>query len=107
MNIKIKFEGKEKYISGTTHISKPQKDTPSRYAYTYKIYYKDNEDISSLFTIVDDYGDNKHLEHLSLFEIAIEKIVELKNRIEMYETLSEEDKIIMEKFKQIYKQEED
>ena len=28
---------------------------------------------------------------------------ELKNRIEMYETLSEEDKIIMEKFKQIYK----
>ena len=103
MNIKIKFEGKEKYSSGTTHISESWKDTPSRYAYTYKIYYKDNEDISSLFTIVDDYGDNKHLEHLSLFEIAIEKVVELKNRIEMYETLSEEDKIIMEKFKQIYK----
>ena len=103
MNIKIKFEGKEKYSSGTIHISEPWKDTPSRYAYTYKIYYKDNEDISSLFTIVDNYGDNKHLEHLSLFEIAIEKIVELKNRIEMYETLSEEDKIIMEKFKQIYK----
>ena len=103
MNIKIKFEGKEKYSCGITHISEPWKDTPSRYAYTYKIYYKDNEDISSLFTIVDDYGDNKHLEHLSLFEIAIEKIVELKNRIEMYETLSEEDKIIMEKFKQIYK----
>lgn len=103
MKIKIKFEGKEKYSSGTTNISEPWKDTPSRYAYTYKIYYKDNEDISSLFTIVDNYGDNKHLEHLSLFEIAIEKIVELKNRIEMYETLSEEDKIIMEKFKQIYK----
>ena len=103
MNIKIKFEGKEKYSSGTTNISEPWKDTPSRYAYTYKIYYKDNEDISSLFTIVDDYGDNKHLEHLSLFKIAIEKIVELQNKIEIYETLSEEDKIIMEKFKQIYK----
>ena len=103
MNIKIKFEGKEKYSSGTTNISEPWKDTPSRYAYTYKIYYKDNEDISSLFTIVDDYGDNKHLEHLSLFEIAIKKIVELQNKIELYETLSEEDKIIMEKFKQIYK----
>ena len=103
MNIKINFEGKEKYSSGTTNISEPWKDTPSRYAYTYKIYDEDHEDISSLFTIVDDYGDNKHLEHLSLFEIAIEKIVELKNRIEMYETLSEEDKIIMEKFKQIYK----
>ena len=103
MSIKIKFEGKEKYSSGTTHISEPWKDTPSRYAYTYKIYYKDNEDISSLFTIVDDYGDNKHLEHLSLFKIAIEKIAELQNKIELYETLSEEDKIIMEKFKQIYK----
>lgn len=103
MNIKIKFEGKEKYSSGTTHISEPWKDTPSRYAYTYKIYYKDNEDISSLFTIVDDYGDNKHLEHLLLFEIAIEKIAELQNKIKIYETLSEEDKIIMEKFKQIYK----
>ena len=103
MSIKIKYVGKEKYSAGSTDISEPWKDTPSRYAYTYKIYYKDNEDISSLFTIVDDYGDNKHLEHLSLFEIAIEKVVELKNRIEMYETLSEEDKIIMEKFKQIYK----
>ena len=103
MKIKIDFVGKEKYSAGTTHISEPWKDTPSRYAYTYKIYYKDNEDISSLFTIVDDYGDNKHLEHLSLFKIAIEKIVELQNKIEIYETLSEEDKIIMEKFKQIYK----
>ena len=103
MKIKIDFVGKEKYSSGTTHISEPWKDTPSRYAYTYKIYYKDNEDISSLFTIVDDYGDNKHLEHLSLFKIAIEKIAELQNKIELYETLSEEDKIIMEKFKQIYK----
>lgn len=103
MSIKIKFEGKEKYSSGTTHISEPWKDTPSRYAYTYKIYYKDNEDISSLFTIVDDYGDSKHLEHLSLFEIAIKRIAELQNKIELYETLSEEDKIIMEKFKQIYK----
>lgn len=103
MNIKIKFEGKEKYSSGTTHISEPWKDTPSRYAYTYKIYYKDNDDISSLFTIVDDYGDNKHLEHLSLFEIAIKRIAELQNKIELYEALSEEDKIIMEKFKQIYK----
>ena len=103
MNIKIKFEGKEKYSSGTTHISEPWKDTPSRYAYTYKMYYKDNEDISSLFTIVDDYGDNKHLEHLSLFKIVIEKIAELQNKIELYETLSDEDKIIMEKFKQIYK----
>ena len=103
MKIKIDFVGKEKYSSGTTHISEPWKDTPSRYAYTYKIYYKDNEDISSLFTIVDDYGDNKHLEHLSLFKIAIEKIAELQNKIKIYETLSEEDKIIMEKFKQIYK----
>ena len=103
MSIKIKYVGKEKYSSGTTNISEPWKDTPSRYAYTYKIYDEVHEDISSLFTIVDDYGDNKHLEHLSLFEIAIEKVVELKNRIEMYETLSEEDKIIMEKFKQIYK----
>lgn len=103
MNIKIKFEGKEKYSSGTTYISEPWKDTPSRYAYTYKIYYKDNEDISSLFTIVDNYGDNKHLEHLSLFEIAIEKIVELQNKIELYETLSDDDKMLFEKFKQIYK----
>ena len=103
MSIKIKYVGKEKYSSGTTHISEPWKDTPSRYAYTYKIYDEVHEDISSLFTIVDDYGDERHLYHLSIFEIAIEKIAELQNKIELYETLSEEDKIIMEKFKQIYK----
>ena len=104
MKIKIDFVGKEKYSSGTTHISEPWKNTPSRYAYTYKIYDEKYEDISSLFTIVDNYGDNKHLEHLSLFEIVIEKIVELQDKIKMYETLSEEDKAIMEKFKQIYEQ---
>ena len=103
MSIKIKYIGKEKYSSGTTHISEPWKDTPSRYAYTYELHDEKHEDIASLFTIVDDYGDKKHLYHLSIFEIAIEKIAELQNKIELYETLSEEDKIIMEKFKQIYK----
>lgn len=103
MSIKIKYVGKEKYSSGSTDISEPWNSTPRRDAYTYEIYDEDHADIVSSFTIVDNYGDNKHLEHLSLFEIAIEKIVELQNKIELYETLSEEDKIIMEKFKQIYK----
>ena len=103
MSIKIKYVGKEKYSCGSTDISEPWNSTPRRDAYTYEIYDEDHADIVSSFTIVDNYGDNKHLEHLSLFEIAIEKIAELQNKIELYETLSEEDKIIMEKFKQIYK----
>ena len=103
MSIKIRFAGKEKYSAGITDISEPWNSTPRRDAYTYEIYDEDHADIISSFTIVDNYGDNKHLEHLSLFKIAIEKIAELQNKIELYETLSEEDKIIMEKFKQIYK----
>lgn len=103
MSIKIRFAGKEKYSAGSTDISEPWNSTPRRDAYTYEIYDEDHADIVSSFTIVDNYGDNKHLEHLSLFKIAIEKIAELQNKIELYETLSEEDKIIMEKFKQIYK----
>ena len=103
MSIKIRFAGKEKYSAGSTDISEPWNGTPRRDAYTYEIYDEDHADIVSSFTIVDNYGDNKHLEHLSLFKIAIEKIAELQNKIELYETLSEEDKIIMEKFKQIYK----
>ena len=103
MSIKIKYVGKEKYSCGSTDISEPWNSTPRRDAYTYELYDEKHEDIISSFTIVDNYGDNKHLEHLSLFEIAIEKIAELQNKIELYETLSEEDKIIMEKFKQIYK----
>ena len=103
MSIKIRFAGKEKYSAGSTDISEPWNSTPRRDAYTYEIYDEDHADIVSSFTIVDNYGDNRHLEHLSLFKIAIEKIAELQNKIELYETLSEEDKIIMEKFKQIYK----
>ena len=103
MSIKIRFAGKEKYSAGSTDISEPWNSTPRRDAYTYEIYDEDHADIVSSFTIVDNYGDNKHLEHLSLFEIAIKKVVELQNKIKIYETLSEEDKIIMEKFKQIYK----
>ena len=103
MSIKIRFAGKEKYSAGSTDISEPWNSTPRRDAYTYEIYDEDHADIVSSFTIADNYGDNKHLEHLSLFEIAIKKVVELQNKIELYETLSEEDNIIMEKFKQIYK----
>lgn len=103
MDIKIKFAGSEKYSSGSTDISEPWNSTPRRDAYTYELYDEEHKDIISSFTIVDNYGDNKHLEHLSLFKIAIEKIAELQNKIELYETLSEEDKIIMDKFKQIYK----
>ena len=103
MSIKIRFAGKEKYSAGSTDISEPWNSTPRRDAYTYELYDEEHKDIITSFTIVDNYGDNKHLEHLSLFKIAIEKIVELQNKIEIYETLSEEDKIIMEKFKQIYK----
>ena len=103
MSIKIRFAGKEKYSAGSTDISEPWNSTPRRDAYTYELYDEEHEDIITSFTIVDNYGDNKHLEHLSLFKIAIEKIVELQNKIEIYETLSEEDKIIMDKFKQIYK----
>ena len=103
MNIKIKFAGSEKYSCGSTDISEPWNSTPRRDAYTYELYDEKHEDIITSFTIVDNYGDNKHLEHLSLFKIAIENIVELQNKIEIYETLSEADKIIMDKFKQIYK----
>ena len=103
MSIKVRFAGKEKYSAGSTDISEPWNSTPRRDAYTYELYEEKHEDIITSFTIVDNYGDNKHLEHLSLFKIAIEKIAELQNKIELYETLSEEDKIIMEKFKQIYK----
>lgn len=103
MSIKIRFAGKEKYSAGSTDISEPWNSTPRRDAYTYELHEEEHEDIITSFTIVDNYGDNKHLEHLSLFKIAIEKIAELQNKIELYETLSEEDKIIMEKFKQIYK----
>ena len=103
MNIKIKFAGSEKYSCGSTDISEPWNSTPRRDAYTYELYDEEHEDIISSFTIVDDYGDNKHLEHMCLFKKAIEMVLELQNKIEIYETLSEEDKIIMEKFKQIYK----
>ena len=87
MNIKIKFAGSEKYSCGSTDISEPWNSTPRRDAYTYELYDEEHEDIITSFTIVDNYGDNKHLEHLSLFKIAIEKIVELQNKIEIYETL--------------------
>lgn len=103
MSIKIRFAGKEKYSAGSTDISEPWNSTPRRDAYTYELHEEEHEDIITSFTIVDNYGDNKHLEHLSLFKIAIEKIAELQNKIELYETLSEEDKIMFEKFKQIYK----
>ena len=65
-----------------------------------RLHRKINEKFEILDTVFDLDEGTHPLVYLGK---SIEKIVELKNRIEMYETLSEEDKIIMEKFKQIYK----
>lgn len=103
MDIKIKFVGSEKYSNGSTDISEPWNSTPRRDAYTYELYEEEHEDIITSFTIVDDYTDTKHLEHMCLFKKAIEMVLELQKRIDIYESLSDDDKLMMERFKQIYK----
>ena len=103
MSIKIKYIGHEKYSTGTTNIREPWNSTPRRDAYKYEIYDEDHPDIISSFTVVDDYGDNIHLDHMRLFKKAIDTMLDLQKRIDAYDSLSNEDKFIFEKFKQIYK----
>ena len=101
--MEVKFIGREKYSTGMTYISEPWKDTLSKDKFVYELYSEKNEDLKSTIEIVDVVSDTRKIKHLNIINKVISAVNELNEKENIYDNLSEDEKDIMNKFKELYK----
>ena len=101
--MKVKFIGREKYSTGMTYISEPWKDTPNKDKFIYELYSEKNENLKSTIEIVDVAFDTNKTKHLDLINAVINAVNKLTEKENIYDNLSEYEKDIMNKFKELYK----
>ena len=101
--MKVKFIGREKYSTGMTYISEPWKDTPNKDKFVYELYSEKNENLKSTIEIVDVASDTNKFKHLNLINTVINAANKLAEKENIYNNLSEEEKDMMNKFKELYK----
>ena len=101
--MKVKFIGREKYSSGMTYISEPWKDTPNKDKFIYELYSEKNENLKSTIEIVDVAFDTNETKHLNLINAVINAVNELTKKESIYNNLSEQEKNMMDKFKELFK----
>ena len=102
MDIRINFKGSEMYKRGVTDISEPWNSKGQIDKYTYEIYDQEHENIKIEISLTD-YKDANTVIHLSLIRQSIEAILKLQDKINVYDNLSDEDKLLINKFSEIYK----
>ena len=102
MDIRINFKGSEMYKKGVTDISETRNNKGQIDKYTYEIYDQEHEDIKIEISLTD-YKDANTVIHLSLIRQSIEAILKLQDKINVYDNLSDEDKSLINKFREIYK----
>lgn len=102
MRLTINLQDVKKYSSGLIDISDPWKDIPTRDIYTYEIFDADNPVIKTTFNVVDtENKEDYHIKYFNVYARAIEKLI---NKLNLYSDLSEEEKDILNKFKNIFEE---
>ena len=101
--MKVRFIGRKKYSTGMTYISEPWKDTLSKDKFVYELYSEKNEGLKSTIEIVDVASDTNKSKHLNLINTVISAANKLAEKENIYNNLSEEEKDMMNKFKELYK----
>ena len=102
MDISINFKGSKMYKRGMTDISEPWKSREQLDRFTYEIYDQEHKDIKTEISIIDNKSTDRVL-HVSLIRESIEAVLKLQDKINTYDNLSDDDKILISKFKEIYK----
>ena len=101
--MKVKFIGREKYSSGTTFISAPSKDTIRKDIFIYELYSEKNDDLKSTIEIIDEAIDGNKIKHINIIKQVVNAVTELTEKENIYDNLSEGEKDIINKFKELYK----
>lgn len=104
MSLTINLQSVKKYSSGVTDISDPWNDRPAKDIYTYEVFDTDNPIIKTTFNVVDT--KNKAGYHIKLFNVYAETIEKLINKRNLYNNLTQEEKDIFNKFKNIFEESE-
>lgn len=101
--MKVRFIGREKYSTGMTYISEPWKDTIGKDIFIYELYSEKNDGLKSTIEIVDEAIDGNKIKHINVIKQVINGVTELTKKENIYDNLTEDEKDIMNKFKELYK----
>ena len=101
--MKVKFIGREKYSSGTTFISAPSKDTIRKDIFIYELYSEKNDGLKSTIEIIDEAIDGNKIKHINIIKQVISGVTKLTEKENIYDNLSQDEKDILNKFKELYK----
>lgn len=101
--MKIKFIGREKYSIGMTYISEPWRDTIGKDIFIYELYSEKNDDLKNTIEIIDEAIDENKMKHINIIKRTINAVTKLTEKENAYNNLTDEEKDIMNKFKELYK----
>lgn len=101
--MKIKFIGREKYSTGMTYISEPWRDTIGKDIFIYELYSEKNDDLKNTIEIIDEAIDENKMKHINIIKRTINAVTKLTEKENAYNNLTEDEKDIMNKFKELYK----
>lgn len=101
--MKIKFIGREKYSTGMTYISEPWRDTIGKDIFIYELYSEKNDDLKNTIEIIDEAIDENKMKHINIIKRTINAVTKLTEKENAYNNLTDEEKDIMNKFKELYK----
>ena len=101
--MRLKFIGREKYSAGMTYISEPWKDTPNKDKFIYELYSEKNDGLKSTREIIDEAIDRNKMKHINIITQTIDAVNKLAEKENVYDNLSEREKDMINKFKELYK----
>ena len=101
--MKVRFIGREKYSTGMTYISEPWKDTIGKDIFIYELYSEKNDDLKSTIEIIDEATDRNKMKHINIITQTIDAVNKLAEKENVYDNLSEREKDMINKFKELYK----
>lgn len=101
--MRLKFIGREKYSTGMTYISEPWRDTIGKDIFIYELYSEKDDSLKSTIEIIDEAIDRNKMKHINIITQTIDAVNKLAEKENVYDNLSEDEKDMMNKFKELYK----
>ena len=101
--MRLKFIGREKYTTGTIDISEPWRNTNGKDIFIYELCSEKNDSLKSTIEIIDEAIDKNKAKHIDIIKQTINAVNKLLEKESIYINLSEQEKDMMNKFKELYK----
>ena len=101
--MKVKFIGREKYSTGMTYISESWRDTIGKDIFIYELCSEKNDSLKSTIEIIDEAIDGNKAKHINIIKQTINAINKLAEKENIYDNLSDQEKDMMNKIKELYK----